>query len=118
MCIGIFCEPRWSEAFGLQWKSWNGESLMPYGTAYEGQFYAGRLKTKQSKAPIPVPEQIHPIIENWQLVCSDSSPEALMFATFGRGKRKGQPVVHHGKNFLTWRIRRRLPVSSTFRIGS
>lgn len=28
-----------------------------------------------------------------------------MFPTFGRGKRKGQPVVRHGKNFLTWRIR-------------
>lgn len=60
MCIGIFCGPRSSEVFGLLWKSWNGESLMPYGTAYEGQFDAGRLKTKQSKAPIPVPEQIGP----------------------------------------------------------
>jgi hypothetical protein len=55
-----------------------------------------------------VPEQVRPIIENWRLVCNDSSPEALMFPTFGRGKRKGQPVVRHGKNFLTWRI---LPVA-------
>jgi integrase len=105
ICIGIFCGPRASEAFGLQWRSWNGESLMPHGTAYEGQFYAGRVKTKQSKAPIPVPEQIRPIIENWRLLCSDPSPDALMFPTFGRGKRKGQAVPRWGKNFLTWRVR-------------
>ena len=55
--VGIFCGPRASEVTGLQWKSWTGEALLPYGTAYEGQFYSGRLKTKQSKAPIPVPEQ-------------------------------------------------------------
>jgi integrase len=105
MCIGIFCGPRASEAFGLQWKSWNGESLMPHGTAYEGQFYPGRLKTKQSKAPIAVPEQVRPIIEAWRVICSDSSPDALMFPTFGRGKRKGQAVPRWGKNFLTWRVR-------------
>lgn len=35
--VGILCGPRASEVFGLQWKSWNGESLMPLGTAYEGQ---------------------------------------------------------------------------------
>jgi len=32
---------------GLQWKSWNGEVLLPHGTAYEGQFYAGRLDQGQ-----------------------------------------------------------------------
>ena len=46
--VGIFCGPRASEVMGLQWKSWTGEALQPYGTAYEGQFYSGRLKTKQS----------------------------------------------------------------------
>ncbi|MGH9607457.1 MAG: hypothetical protein ACRD3N_17345 [Terracidiphilus sp.] len=42
---GIFCGPRASEVFGLQWKSCTGESFMPLGTAYEGQLYPGRLKT-------------------------------------------------------------------------
>ena len=28
-----------------------------------------------------------------------------MFPTFGRGKRKGQAVPRHAKNFLTWRVR-------------
>lgn len=101
----IFCGLRASEVMGLQWKSWTGEALMPYGTAYEGQFYNGRLKTRQSKAPIPVPEQVRPVIEAWRNICSDPSPEALMFPTFGRGKRKGQAVPRWGKNFLTWRIR-------------
>ena len=69
--IGIFCGPRASEIMGLQWKSWTGDALLPHGTAYEGQFYAGRLKTKQSKAPIPVPEQVRPVIEAWHRICAD-----------------------------------------------
>jgi integrase len=103
--VGIFCGPRASEVMGLQWKSWTGEALQPYGTAYEGQFYSGRLKTKQSKAPIPVPEQVRPVIEAWRRLSKNSSPEALMFPTFGRGERKGQAVPRWGKNFLKWRIR-------------
>jgi integrase len=90
---------------GLQWKSWTGEALMPYGTAYDGQFYPGRFKTKQSKAAIPVPELVRPVIEAWRRICSDASPEALMFPTFGRGKRKGQAVPRSSRNFLEWRIR-------------
>jgi integrase len=108
LCIGIFCGPRASEVMGLQWKSWTGDALLPHGTAYEGQFYNGRLKTKQSKTPIPVPERIRPVIESWRKLSKDSSPEALMFPTFGRGERKGQAVPRWGKNFLRWRIR---PVS-------
>jgi len=103
--VGIFCGPRASEVMGLKWKSWTGEALLPHGTAYEGQFYAGRLKTKQSKAPIPVPEQVRPVIEAWRRICKDSSADALMFPTFGRGERKGQAVPRCGKNFLTWRVR-------------
>jgi hypothetical protein len=41
----------------LQWKSWTGEALVPYGTAYEGQFFTGRSNTKQSKSPIPLPSK-------------------------------------------------------------
>jgi len=47
---------------------------------------------------------VRPIIEAWQRVCPDPSPEALMFPTFGRGERKGQAVPRWGKNFLKWRI--------------
>ena len=103
--IGIFCGPRSSEVFGFQWASWNGDSLLPLGTAYEGNLYVGRTKTKQSKAPISVPDQVRPVIEAWKAICPDTSPDALMFPTFGRGKRKGEAVPRWGKNFLKWRIR-------------
>jgi len=82
-----------------------GTTLVPYGTAYEGNLYPGRFKTRASKAPIGVPEQVRPVIEAWQQVCPDPSPEALMFPTFGRGTRKGQAVPRWSKNFLTGRIR-------------
>lgn len=105
MLIGIFSGPRASEAMGLQWKSWTGEALMPHGTAYEGKLYKGRLKSKASRAPIPVPEPVRPVIEVWRRLSADSSPEALMFPTFGRGDRKGEAVPREAKNFLKWRIR-------------
>jgi integrase len=103
--VGIFCGPRASEIMGLQWKSWTGSALVPHGTAFEGRFYPGRFKNRSSQAPIGVPEQVRPIIEAWKRVCADSSPEALMFSTFGRGERKGQAVPRWGKNFLRWRVR-------------
>ena len=105
MYVGIFCGPRASEVLGLQWKSWTGTTLVPYGTAYEGNHYPGRFKTRASQAPIGVPEQVRPVIHAWQQACWDSSPEALMFPTFGRGERKGQAVPRWGKNFLAGRIR-------------
>lgn len=103
--VGIFCGPRASEAVGLQWKAWTGESFKFQGTAYNGQLYEGRLKTEASRKPIPVAKQVRPVIEAWRKVCPDPSPEALMFSTFGRGKRKGQAVPLWGKNFLCCRIR-------------
>ena len=48
MYVRIFCGPRASEVLGLQWKSWTGTTLVPYGTAFEGQFY----KPWDSKAEI------------------------------------------------------------------
>jgi integrase len=113
LSIGIFCGPRASEVFGLQWKSWTGNELIPHGTAFEGQFYPGRLKNRSSQAPISVPAQVRPIIHAWKRVCGDPSPEALMFPTFGRGERKGQAVPRWGKNFLRWRVR---PIAKRFGI--
>jgi hypothetical protein len=48
---------------------------------------------------------VRPVIEAWRKLSKDSSPDALMFPTFGRGERKGQVVPRRGKNFLRWRIR-------------
>jgi hypothetical protein len=90
MLVGIFSGPRASEAMGFQWKSWTGVSLMPHGTAVGGQFYEGRLKSKASRAPIAVPEPVRPVIEAWRRICSDPSPEALMFPTLGAGSARAR----------------------------
>jgi hypothetical protein len=103
--VATRCGPRASEVMGLQWKSWTGTTLVPHGTAFEGQFYPGRFKTRSSREPIGVPEQVRPIIEAWKKACADPSPDALMFPTFGRGERTGQAVPRWGKNFLRWRVR-------------
>jgi integrase len=105
LAIGIFCGPRASEVFGLRWKSWTGEALLPQGTAYDGKLYPGRVKTKSSKGPIVVPDFVRPIIEAWKRIAPDISPEGLMFSTFGRKEQKGQLVPYSSKNFLRMRIR-------------
>jgi integrase len=73
-------------------------------TAFEGQFYEGRLKTRESRNAIPIPEDVISIIEAWRSVSKNISPDALMFPTFGRGIRKGEVVPRQGRNFLKWRI--------------
>jgi hypothetical protein len=71
--VGISCGPRASEVLGLEWKSWTGTTLVPYGTAYEGNLYPRRFNTRASQAPIGVPEQVRPVIQPWQQVCPDPS---------------------------------------------
>jgi hypothetical protein len=48
---------------------------------------------------------VRPVLEAWGKLSKDSSPDALMFPTFGPGQRKGQVVPRWRKNFLRWRIR-------------
>jgi integrase len=115
--IGIFCGPRSSEVFGFQWASWNGESLLPLGTAYEGKLYPGRTKTKQSKAPISVPEQVRPVIEAWKAICPDPSPEALMFPPSDVGNGRGRRF-HVGERTSSNGGYGRLLGSSVFPIAS
>lgn len=103
MAIGLFCATRTSETFGLQWKAYRDDRLMIETTAFEGQLYK-RVKTEHSRSAVPVPEDVRPIIEAWKRSCPDTSPDALMFPTLGRGSRQGQQVPRHAKNFLKWRI--------------
>jgi integrase len=49
LSIGIFGGPRASEVFGLQWKSWTGETLLPQGIAYNGKLYPGRRSRRRAK---------------------------------------------------------------------
>jgi integrase len=104
MSIALFCATRTSETFGLIWKSYAGNKLVPLGTAYEGRLYPGQLKTEESRNAVPIPKDVIPIIEAWRRVCPDPSPEALMFPTFGRRNRKRQAVPRQAKNFMQSRI--------------
>jgi integrase len=104
MSIALFCATRTSETLGLTWRSYAGDRLIPLNTAFEGRLYEGRLKTRESRNAIPIPEDVIPIIEAWRSVSKDTSPDALMFPTFGRGIRKGEVVPRQGRNFLKWRI--------------
>ena len=104
MCIGLFCATRTSETFGLQWKSYGGDSLMIHSTAYEGELYRGQVKTGASRNAVPIPDDIVPIIEAWRQICPDTSPDALMFPTHGKGERAGSTVPRRAKSFLKWRI--------------
>jgi len=104
MSIALFCATRTSETLGLTWKSYAGDKLIPLNTAFEGQLYEGRLKTRESRNAIPIPEDVIPIIEAWRSVSKNTAPDALMFPTFGRGMRKGEVVPRQGRNFLKWRI--------------
>lgn len=103
MSVGLFLALRTSEAFGLQWKSYLGDQLVIQGTAFEGHLYP-QVKTEESRNAIPVPDDIRPIIDGWRERCPDTSPEALMFPTFGRGARTGIKVPRQARNFLKWRI--------------
>lgn len=104
LCVGIFCATRASETFGLTWKSYLGDRLLVQSTAYEGEFYEGKVKTHSSKTTVPLPMDVRPVIEAWKSVCPDTSPDALMFPTFGRGRRTGMTVPFHSKNFLRCKI--------------
>jgi integrase len=104
MSVALFCATRTSETLGLTWRSYAGDKLIPLNTAFEGTLYEGRLKTRESRNAIPIPEDVIPIIEAWRQVSKDTSPDALMFPTFGRGPRMRQAVPRQGKNFLKWRI--------------
>jgi integrase len=113
MCIGLFCATRTSETLGLQWKCYCGDSLMIHSTAYEGELYGGQVKTEASRNAVPIPDDIVPIIEAWRQACSDTSPDALMFPTYGTGERVGKQVPRRAKNFLKWRI---YPVTDRLKI--
>ena len=91
MAIGLFCATRTSETFGLKRKAYRGDRLAIETTAFEGHLYS-RVKTDDSRSAVAVPEDIRQIMEAWKGQCPDTSPEALMFPTFGRGERTGQKV--------------------------
>ena len=117
MCIGLFCATRTSETFGLQWKSYGGDSLMIHSTAYEGELYRGQVKTGASRNAVPIPDDIVPIIEaGGRDMRPNTSPDALMCSRrMVRRAVPGSTVPRRAKSFLKWRIH---PIAKKMNIPS
>jgi integrase len=101
--IGAFCALRTSEIFGLRWKYHKRDHFAINDTAWQGTLYEDSVKTDDSNALVFIPDGVRPLIAAWHALCSDISPEALMFATNGRGRNRGKMVPFAG-NFLRRRI--------------
>jgi integrase len=64
--IAAFCAMRPGEIFGLQWSSWRGDHFQIEGTAWRGQYRAGKAKNKGSKAPVTIPNVLLPALQIWR----------------------------------------------------
>ena len=104
LSIGIFCALRTAEVFGLTWGCYEGDHLAIRSTAYEGKMQEHKLKNAESRALVPIPSLIQPIIATWHAAASDISHDALMFSTTGKRTRKGQRVPFDSTNFMERRI--------------
>jgi integrase len=88
----------------MTWGCYQGGHLAIKNTAYEGHLQQSKLKTRASRALLPIPELVQPIIAAWHRLCEDTSPDALMFPTTGKRSRKGQKVPFDSTNFMERRI--------------
>jgi integrase len=112
--LAVFCALRTSEVFGLTWGCCQGEYLAVKHTAFEGRLQANTVKTTDSRALVPIPDLVRPFIENWRSVCENTAPDALLFATKGKGARKGQQVPFESTNFMERRI---YPIADKLKIS-
>lgn len=102
--VGVFCALRTAEVFGLTWDCWRDSYLAVKHTAFEGHLQENKLKTSDSRALVPIPDLVKPIIRNWHTICSETRSGALMFPTTGKKERKGQAVPFDATNFMERRI--------------
>lgn len=77
--IAAFCAMRPGEIFGLRWSSWRGDHFQIEGTAWRGTLRPGKAKTKQSKAPVTIPDLLIPSVHLWRSQNADASADALIF---------------------------------------
>jgi len=85
--IAAFCAMRPGEIFGLRWSSWRGDHFQIEGTAWRGQLRSGKAKTKQSKAPVTIPNVLIPLLQAWRDENANATSDALMFPS-----EKGTPI--------------------------
>ena len=79
--IAAFCAMRPGEIFGLHWSSWRADHFLIEGTAWRGQYRAGKAKTKGSKAPVTIPNVLLPALQMWREQHPDAPLDALIFPT-------------------------------------
>jgi len=88
LLLGVFCGPRSSEVFGLQWNCYKGDHIEIRNTAYCGQLHEWRVKRKASFRRIYIPLVIQRAFEQWKAQSPDMSAEALIFPS----NRTGRPM--------------------------
>ena len=91
--VGVFCALRSSETFALPWRNYHPSSLSGESYFFIDQIaYRGKIvrqvKTDASKARVPIPDMILPFLEAWRNQCLDTSPDALMFPSSRRDRRR------------------------------
>jgi len=77
--IAAFCAMRPGEIFGLRWSSWRGDHFQIEGTAWRGTLRLGKAKTKQSKAPVTIPDVLMPALRIWRAQNTAAVPDDLIF---------------------------------------
>jgi integrase len=101
LMVAAFCAMRPGEIFGLRWSSWRGHHFQIEETVWRGLMRPGKAKTKQSKAPVTVPDILIPALESWREFCASTGSEAFIFPS-----ETGGPMRHDN-----WLRRRLKPVA-------
>jgi integrase len=77
--IGAFCAMRPGEIFGLRWSSWRGDHFQIEGTAWRGVLRPGKAKTRNSKAPVTIPNALIPALQLWREQNAGAPADTLIF---------------------------------------
>ncbi len=89
---------RPGEIFGLRWSSWRGDNFHVEGTAWRGTLRPGKAKTKDSKAPVTIPELLIPALQTWRKQCALAVNADLIFPS-----ENGTPM--RPENWLRRRVK-------------
>ncbi len=79
LLLGVFCGPRSSEVFGLQWDCYRGDHIEIRNTAWNGELYEWRVKRKASFRRVHLSPQTQRLFEKWKSESAETSPNALVF---------------------------------------
>jgi integrase len=98
LMVAAFCAMRPGEIFGLRWSSWRGGHFQIEGTVWRGMLRPGKAKTKQSKAPVTIPDVLTPALQIWRDCNASAGSDELIFPS-----EAGSPMRHD--NWLRRRLK-------------